>query len=86
MKRSPSRRDFLGASAGLAVGSAAGLAALVDPIGVVAQSVGVKPGDLPDLTIKEVKVYHTDPGNYHSLNGERGELIAVVTQSGIEGN
>jgi L-alanine-DL-glutamate epimerase-like enolase superfamily enzyme len=86
MKKSPSRRDFLGASAGLAVGSAAGIAALVDPIGVAAQSVGVKPGDLPDLTIKEVKVYHTDLGNYHSLNGERGELIAVVTQSGIEGN
>ena len=86
MKRGPSRRDFLGASAGLAVSSAAGFAALVDPIGVAAQSVGVKPGDLPDLTIKEVKVYVTDLGKYHSLIGERGELISVVTHSGIEGN
>src|ERR1700744_2123583 len=87
MKRKPSRRDFLGTSVGLAAaGAASGFAVLADPIGAAAQSAGVKAGDLPDLTIKEVKVYVTNLGNYHSLNGERGELISVVTNSGIEGN
>src|ERR1700685_151192 len=77
-----SRRDFL-------YGSAAGAAASVamcNPAFSAEQSVGVKPGDLPDLTIKEVKVYVTDLGKYHSLNGETGELFSVVTHSGIEGN
>lgn len=83
MTENLSRRSFLGTSAGFA---AAGLSAIANPGQVAAQSVGVKPADLPDLTIKEVKVYVTDLGNYHSLNGERGELISVVTQSGIEGN
>ena len=47
----------------------------------------VKPGDLPDLTIKEVKVYVTDISKLHKLNSsETGELISVVTNSGIEGN
>ena len=60
-----SRRGFLGASA-------AAVAA--------AQAVGVKAADLPDLTIKEVKVYHLGTG--------RGaeQLAGVVTASGIEGN
>jgi L-alanine-DL-glutamate epimerase-like enolase superfamily enzyme len=83
VKENLSRRKFLGASAGVA---AAGFSAIANPIAAAAQSVGVKPGDLPDLTIKEVKVYVTDLGNYRSLNGERGELISVVTHSGIEGN
>ena len=83
MKENLSRRRFLGTSAGFA---AAGLSAIANPGQAAAQSVGVKPADLPDLTIKEVKVYITDLGNYHSLNGERGELIAIVTNSGIEGN
>lgn len=78
-----SRRDFL-------YGSAAGAAASVamcNPAFSAAQSVGVKPGDLPDLTIKEIKVYVTDMTNVHRLNGtETGELISVVTHSGIEGN
>jgi L-alanine-DL-glutamate epimerase-like enolase superfamily enzyme len=87
VKAKTSRRDFLGASAALTAASAAsGLAALANPIGAAAQAVGVKPADLPDLTIKEVKVYITDLGNYHSLNGERGELVSIVTHSGIEGN
>src|ERR1700733_2342704 len=86
VKRQLSRRHFLGASAGVAAASAAGFAALANPIATAAQSVGVKTGDLPDLTIKEVKVYVTDLGNYHSLNGETGELFSVVTHSGIEGN
>jgi len=78
-----SRRDFL-------YGSAAGAAASVamcNPALAAAQSVGVKQADLPDLTIKEVKVYVTDMTNIHRLNGtETGELISVVTHSGIEGN
>ena len=85
MKAKTSRRDFLGAAASVA-GAAAGFAALADPIQAAAQSVGVKPADLPDLTIKEVKIYVTDLKNYHSLNGERGELVSIVTKSGIEGN
>jgi L-alanine-DL-glutamate epimerase-like enolase superfamily enzyme len=77
-----SRRDFLYSSA---VGAAS--AAMLNPALAAAQSVGVKPGDLPDLTIKEVKVYVTDMTNIHRLNGtETGELVSVVTHSGIEGN
>jgi L-alanine-DL-glutamate epimerase-like enolase superfamily enzyme len=87
MTAKTSRRNFLGTSVGFAAASAAsGLAVLADPIGIAAQSAGVKAGDLPDLTIKEVKVYITNLGSYKSLNGERGELISVVTNSGIEGN
>src|SRR4051794_898459 len=82
------RREFIGGSAATAAATAAaGLAALANPAHAAAQSVGVKPADLPNLTIKEVKVYVTDLGpSYHSLNGERGELVAIVTESGIEGN
>lgn len=84
MKQNLSRRSFLGASAGLA---AAGLSAATNPIAAAAQSVGVKPRDLPDLTIKEVKVYVTDISSIHKLNSpETGELLSVVTNSGIEGN
>src|ERR1035438_309603 len=84
VKQNLSRRTFLGSSAGAAV---AGLGALANPIAAAAQSVGAKPGDLPDLTIKEVKVYVTDISKVHKLNGsETGELISVVTNSGIEGN
>ena len=85
MKRQLSRRHFLGATAGVAAAGAAGFAALANPIATAAQSVGVKTGDLPDMTVKEVKVYVTDLSNYHSLNGETGELFSVVTHSGIEG-
>src|SRR5580692_1646669 len=62
-----SRRTFLGAGVG---------AVLSDPARSAAQAVGVNRGDLPDLTIKEVKVYVLD----------RGRLASVVTNSGIEGN
>jgi len=82
----PSRRSFIGNSAGFA---AAGLAAAAaNPIAAAAQSVGVKPGDLPNLTIKEVKVYVTDMTKVpRKLNSpETGELLSVVTESGIEGN
>jgi len=82
-----SRRKFFGAAAGMAAtAAAAGFAVLADPTAAAADSVGVKAGDLPNLTIKEVKVYVTDLTGYRSLNGERGELISIVTESGIEGN
>ncbi len=84
MKQNLSSRTFLGSSAGFA---AAGLGAIANPIAAAAQSVGVKPGDLPDLTIKEVKVYVTDISKLHKLNSpETGELLSVVTNGGIEGN
>lgn len=80
-----SRRDLVRSSAGAAAGAAAGLAAIANPAAAAARAVGVKPHDLPDLTIKEVKVYVTDLGDFHSLNGERGLLVSIVTNSGIEG-
>ncbi len=43
---------------------------------VAAAAAGIKPADLPNLTIKEVKAYVTD----------RGRLASVVTESGLEGN
>jgi len=84
MKDPVTRRNFLTASA---AGTAAGFAALADPGAAAAQSAGVKKGDLPDLTVKQVKVYVTDTANIHRLNGsETGEILSVVTHSGIEGN
>jgi L-alanine-DL-glutamate epimerase-like enolase superfamily enzyme len=78
------RRNVLTA---MATGTAAGFAALADPGLAAAQSVGVKKGDLPDLTVKQVKVYVTDIEKIHRLNStETGEVLAVVTNSGIEGN
>ncbi len=78
-----SRRNLFGASA---LGTAA-LAALADPGQAAAQAVGVKKSDLPDLTIKEVKVYVANLGNVRRLNGtETGEIVSLVTNSGIEGN
>jgi L-alanine-DL-glutamate epimerase-like enolase superfamily enzyme len=79
-----SRRQFFGASTGL---TAAAAAALADPPHVAAQSAGVKKGDLPDLTIKEVKVYVADLSSFRRLNSsETGEILSVVTNSGHEGN
>lgn len=76
-----SRRDFFSASA------AAGAGSLVHPAALAAQSAGIKTGDLPDLTIKEAKVYVTDLGNVRRLNGtESGEIVSLVTAGGIEGN
>jgi hypothetical protein len=78
------RRNFLLATA---AGTAPGLTALADPGTAAAQSVGVKKSDMPDLTVKQVKVYVTDVTNIHRLNStETGEILAVVTNSGIEGN
>jgi L-alanine-DL-glutamate epimerase-like enolase superfamily enzyme len=79
-----SRRQFLGASAGV---TAAVASVLADPPHVAAQSAGVKKGDLPDLTIKEVKVYVADLSSFRRLNSsETGEILSVVTNSGHEGN
>ena len=62
-------------------------AALADPPHAAAQSAGVKKADLPDLTIKEVKVYVADVSSFRRLNsGETGEILSVVTNSGHEGN
>ena len=74
-KQRSGRREFLRAAswggAGLLGVSASALAA---------QSVGVRKSDLPDLTIKEVKIYVTDLKNIHKLTStETGELISVVT-------
>jgi L-alanine-DL-glutamate epimerase-like enolase superfamily enzyme len=86
MKVKTTRREFFGVTAGFAASTAYGLAILADPASAAAESVGVKSGDLPDLTIKEVKVYIADLTGYRSLNGERGEIVSIVTESGIEGN
>ena len=76
-----SRRSFFGASA------AAGAAAMVHPVQLAAQAAGVKAGDLPDLTIKEAKIYVADIGNVRRLNNtESGEIVSLVTAGGIEGN
>ena len=65
-KQDISRRNFLSGAASF--GAAAGAAALLDPGLAAAQSVGVKPVDLPYLTIKEVKIYLTDVKDIHRLN------------------
>ena len=79
-----SRRQFFGASA---AATAAVASVLADPPHAAAQSAGVKPGDLPDLTIKEVKVYVADVSSFRRLNStETGEILSVVTNSGCEGN
>ena len=54
-----SRRSFMGAAA---AAPAAGALALADPGRAAAQAVGIKRADLPDLTIKQVKVLVTKPG------------------------
>jgi L-alanine-DL-glutamate epimerase-like enolase superfamily enzyme len=57
-------------------------AALANPAASAAQAVGVKTADLPDLTIKEVRVYQLrDPAG-----GRQYQVAGVVTNSGIEGN
>src|ERR1039457_1230905 len=82
--RKQARREFFGASAGV---TAAVASVLADPPHAAAQSAGVKKGDLPDLTVKEVKVYVADVSSFRRLNSsETGEILSVVTNSGHEGN
>jgi L-alanine-DL-glutamate epimerase-like enolase superfamily enzyme len=84
LNRNISRRDFLGASA---IGAIAGASVLSNPVRAAADSVGIKPTDLPDLTIKEVKVYVANLGALHKINSpESGEICSIVTNCGIEGN
>jgi L-alanine-DL-glutamate epimerase-like enolase superfamily enzyme len=80
-----SRRQFFGASA---LGAVAGASVLSNPVRAAADAVGVKPADLPDLTIKEVKVYVANLGPMvRRINSpESGEIVSIVTNSGIEGN
>ena len=84
-ERSLSRRQFLGRSA---LGATAGAALLANPARVAAQAVGAKTGDLPDLTIKEVKIFVLDRKRIAGGPTNQGyTLIAsIVTNSGIEGN
>jgi L-alanine-DL-glutamate epimerase-like enolase superfamily enzyme len=83
-QRCISRRHFLGASA---LGAMGGASVLVSPAQAAAEAVGVKPADLPDLTIKEVKVYVADIRNVRRLNSpESGEICSIVTNGGVEGN
>jgi L-alanine-DL-glutamate epimerase-like enolase superfamily enzyme len=82
-KPATSRRNFLGRSSAAVAG--AGWAALADPAGAAAQTVGVKPADFPDLTIKEAKVYQTDLTGFHPLNSpDHGEVVSLTTASGLE--
>jgi L-alanine-DL-glutamate epimerase-like enolase superfamily enzyme len=66
-----SRRNLLGGGAAVAA------TALGNPSRAAAQAAGARPGDLPDLTIKEVRVYALSTG---------ARIASVVTASGIEGN
>lgn len=58
----------------------------VQPVFAAAQAAGVKPADLPDLTIKEVKVYIMDRAQVGGGTYPYTQLASVVTNSGIEGN
>ena len=89
-----SRRDFLGMAAAV---PAVGALALADPGRAAAQAIGIKRADLPDLTIKQVKVYVTRAQERPAGSGRGGgrapaseragdKLAAIVTNSGIEGH
>lgn len=78
-----SRRRFFGAST---LGALAGASAVTEPARAAAQAAGVKPADLPDLTIKEVKVYNLEPPVSGLTNRGYNQVAAIVTASGIEGN
>src|SRR5579862_7765787 len=70
-----SRRGFLAGS------TAAG--ALSNPGMAAAQAVGAKARDLPDLTIKEVRVYNIGTGGSGRVTSQ---IAGIVTNSGSEGN
>ena len=80
-KQRASRRHFISRSSV----AMAGMAAIADPGRAAAQSAGVKPGDLPDLTIKQAKVYQTDLTGFRPLNSpDHGEVVSLTTASGLE--
>ena len=74
------RRGFLNASAMTMAATV-----LANPAQAAAQMAGVKRADLPDLTIKEVKVYVANLGpTLRRINSpESGEIVSLVTASGI---
>jgi len=83
-----SRRDFLGAAI---AARGLGAMALADPGRAAAQAAGVRPGDLPDLTIKQVKIYVLKAEGRAGATGQQAprpgeKFAAIVTNSGIEGN
>lgn len=57
-EKTVSRRNFMGAAA---AAPAMAAAALADPGCAAAQAIGIKRAELPDLTIKQVKVYVLKP-------------------------
>src|ERR1035437_9646351 len=71
MSKTSSRRGFLGVSA-------AAVSSLANPGMAAAQGAGVKPADLPDLTIKEVRVYNIDAGRGST------QIAGIVTNSVLE--
>jgi L-alanine-DL-glutamate epimerase-like enolase superfamily enzyme len=73
-----SRRRFIGIS----VTGATGISAIGAPASSAAAAAGIEPGDLPDLTIKQVKVYVVASGEGQA----ESRIAAIVTNSGIEGN
>ncbi len=73
-----SRRGFLAASGASA--------AIANPALAAAQAAGVKPADLPDLTISEVRVYQLDLSRAGGAERGQERLAGIVTKSGIEGN
>jgi len=73
------RRGFLAASA-------ASAAAIANPGLAAAQAVAAKPAELPDLTIREVRVYSLDSGRIEGARFGQSQLAGVITNSGIEGN
>ena len=84
-----SRRHFLGSTVlgATALGAIGGTAGLINPAKAAAEAIGGKPTDLPDLTIKEVKMYVMDLGDIRRINSsEGGEIVSIVTAGGIEGN
>ena len=84
-KPSVSRRRFLGAST---LGPMAAVSLMTHPARLAAQAAGIKPADLPDLTVKEVKVYVLDRGQVRPgvTNAGYARIASIVTNSGIEGN
>lgn len=74
-----SRRGFFAAAGATA-------AAVANPGRAAAQSVGARAADLPDLTIKEVRVYNLDLSRAGAASPGQSQLAGIVTTSGIEGN
>jgi L-alanine-DL-glutamate epimerase-like enolase superfamily enzyme len=75
-----SRRRFVARAA-----AGTGASALFSPVQAAATVAGIKPGDLPDLSVKEVKVYVVGAGEGEE-NRAGSRIAAIVTNSGIEGN